>query len=702
MKKLLTLLFAIFAIVTASAQSEKSIIIDQNSFCAVQSDALTGVNIDPIGMDSSRRSCARIKVKINRMTHEEINQIEVKIVTNNELRKCKTADYDNGLIIEMTAKPSTRFYFNHPDFGESNEVMLNLDPSKEYYMEASLNQTYSIFVNSNVAGADVYIDNIYKGRTGDNYNLTVSEVLVGPHTLRVEYGNIKQEQSIDVNKNSIAFNQTINIAASEPQFVVFAVQPHNAVVIIDNKHYVLEDGAMSVLLPTGVHNYTVTAAGYHSQSGNFVVEGQKVTRNITLVVDAATVTLTAPDNAEIWINKELRGCGSWSGTLSSGTYIFEARKSGHKSGTMSMQITSDRPTQSYTLPAPSPIYGSLVVEGSPIMADVVLDGENIGQIPLKVDKILVGTHTLTISKSGYSTDTQIITVDEGRITEVVVKLNKNLISDLKGVTPIEIDSSLTAEQLNSKGVELDNNGDYNSAVQYFYEAAKREYAVAQYNLGNCYYVGKCVTKDYAEAAKWYLKAAELGHKFAQNNLGACYEAGIGVPANITEAVKWYRKSAEQGHAVAQNNLGICYCNGKGVTQDYSEAVMWFIKAAEQENADAQNNLGICYYNGQGVAQDYSEAAKWYLKAVAQGHAFAQNNLGALYNNGQGVAQDYNEAAKWFLKSAEQGVASAQNNLGRCYEEGLGVTKKLSEARKWYRKAAEQGNENAKKRLQALD
>ena len=667
MKKLLTLLFAIFAIVTASAQSEKSIIIDQNSFCAVQSDALTGVNIDPIGVDSSRRPCARIKVKINRMTHEEINQIEVKIVTNNELRKCKTADYDNGLIIEMTAKPSTRFYFNHPDFGESNEVMLNLDPSKEYYMEASLNQTYSIFVNSNVAGADVYIDNIYKGRTGDNYNLTVSEVLVGPHTLRVEYGNIKQEQSIDVNKNSIAFNQTINIAASEPQFVVFAVQPHNAVVIIDNnKHYVLEDGAMSVLLPTGVHNYTVTAAGYHSQSGNFVVEGQKVTRNITLVADAATVTLTAPDNAEIWINKEFRGLGSWSGTLSSGTYIFEARKSGHKNGAMSMQITSDRPTQSYTLPAPTPIYGSLVVEGSPIMADVVLDGENIGQIPLKVDKILVGTHTLTISKSGYSTDTQIITVDEGRITEVVVKLNKNLISDLKGVTPIEIDSSLTAEQLNSKGVELDNNGDYNSAVQYFYEAAKREYAVAQYNLGNCYYVGKCVTKDYAEAAKWYLKAAELGHKFAQNNLGAFYEGGIGVPANIAEAVKWYRKSAEQGHAVAQNNLGICYCNGKGVTQDYSEAVMWFIKAAEQENADAQNNLGICYYNG------------------------------------QGVAQDYNEAAKWFLKSAEQGVASAQNNLGRCYEEGLGVTKNLSEARKWYRKAAEQGDVNAKKRLQALD
>ena len=701
MKRFLAFFVSLLTFAVATAQEQHSIIIDPASFRPINSNAITGVNIDPIGLDSSRRPCARIKVKINRMSREDIDKLDVKIRSNNELTKCKTAEYDNGLIIEMTAKLQSRFYFFHPEFGYSNEVQFDLDANKEYYLEASLNQTYSIFVNSNVAGADVYIDNIYKGRTGDNYNLTVSEVLVGPHTLRVEYGNIKQEQSIDVNKNSIAFNQTINIAASEPQFVVFAVQPHNAVVIIDNKHYVLEDGAMSVLLPTGVHNYTVTAAGYHSQSGNFVVEGQKVTRNITLVADAATVTLTAPDNAEIWINKELRGCGSWSGTLSSGTYIFEARKSGHKNGAMSMQITSDHPTQNYTLPAPTPIYGSLVVEGSPIMADVVLDGENIGQIPLKVDKILVGTHTLTISKSGYSTDTQIITVDEGRITEVVVKLNKNLISDLKGVTPIEIDSSLTAEQLNSKGVELENSGDYNSAIQYFYEAAQREYAVAQYNLGNYYYVGKCVTKDYAEAAKWYLKAAELGHKFAQNNLGAFYEGGIGVPANITEAVKWYRKSAEQGHAVAQNNLGICYCNGKGVTQDYSEAVMWFIKAAEQENADAQNNLGICYYNGHGVTKDEYEAVKWYRKAAEQGNASAQSNLGYCIEKGLGVTKDEYEAVKWYRKSAEQGNKVAQYNLGQCYRVGRGVTKNITEAVKWYRKAAEQGDENAKKRLTEL-
>ena len=117
MKKLLSIFVALFVFAVATAQEEHSIIIDQSSFRAIQSDALTGVAIDPIGKDSSRRPCARLKVKINRMTRTEIDGIEVKIHTNNELIKCKTAEYDNGLILEMTALPVTRFYFYHPEFG---------------------------------------------------------------------------------------------------------------------------------------------------------------------------------------------------------------------------------------------------------------------------------------------------------------------------------------------------------------------------------------------------------------------------------------------------------------------------------------------------------------------------------------------------------------------------------------------------------
>ena len=84
MKRLFSLLISLFVTAIATAQIEQSIIIDQSTFKAVNSDALTGVNIDPIGVDSSRRPCARIKMKINRMTREEIDGLQIKIRTKSE------------------------------------------------------------------------------------------------------------------------------------------------------------------------------------------------------------------------------------------------------------------------------------------------------------------------------------------------------------------------------------------------------------------------------------------------------------------------------------------------------------------------------------------------------------------------------------------------------------------------------------------
>ena len=627
MKRLLAILTLLFATLTATAQIENSIVLDRSTFRAVHSDELTGVNIDPIGLDHSRQACARIKIKFDRMNKAQIDALDVKMRSNTDLTKQKVADYyDNVLILEMTAKPNTRFYLYSPEFGESNEVTLNLEGNREYEMLASLNQTYSIVVNSNVANADVYLDGVFKGKTDASNSLTIKDVMIGGHRLKLTYGNVSAEQTIVVNDSSISFRLSVNTAANEPQFVVFTVEPQSAVVIIDNQHYTLSDGAMSIVLDGGSYSYTVTAAGYHPQSGTFTVSGSKVVKDIRLKADAATVTLTAPDNAEIWVNGAMKGTNSWSGTLNSGTYIFEARKAGHKSATLSKHITSAQSVQSYTLPAPTPIFGWLVVLGTPINADVTLDGKAVGQLPLKLDTILVGEHTVVVFKSGYESHTQSVTIAEGKTATVNATLKKQITSQLKGVTPIEIDSSLTAEQLEAKAIEYYNKKDYNSAVQYLHRVALMGHAGAQNDLGYCYDKGFGVTQDYYEAAKWYRKSAEQGNKKAQFNLGVFYYCGRGVTKSITEAVKWYRKAAEQGDRQAQHNLGVCYANGLGVTQDYTEAVKWYRKAAEQGHASAQNNLGHCYENGRGVTKSITEAVKWYKKAAEKGYARAKENL----------------------------------------------------------------------------
>ena len=633
----------------AFGQAEKSIIIDASKFRPVQTDALTGVNIDPIGVDYSKRPCARLKIKINRMTVEEINGIEVKVATNNAVMKCQTAQYDTGLIVEMTAKPDTRFYFHHNEFGDSNEVCLNLEPNKEYYLEAYLNQQYPITVAANVAGADVYLDGVYKGQTDANYVLTVKDVIPGEHTLRVELGGIKQEQKIVVSASSVFFRQTINTQATKPQFVVFSVEPQSAVVSIDGKHHPAQDGFVQLVLQNGNYNYSVSAVGYHTQSGNFTVAGAKVEKEVKLMADAANVTITAPDGAEIWVNGSKKGTSSWSGTLSSGTYIFEARKSGHQSASISANISSSQPNSHFTLPAPTPIVGSLVVMSAPAMAEVAIDGKVVGRTPLDLGDVLVGEHTVTISKEGYAPKTQKVTLVEGKVETVNITLSQA--APLNGVTAIEIDSSLSAAQLYEKGKELYKANNFNAAMQYYHAAAEQGLAEAQCRLGIEYNLGLNIGTDYTEAFKWFRKAAEQGHVLAQDNLATMYYYGRGVTKNFTEAVKWFRKAAESGNCNAQVYMGDCYHYGRGVSQNYLVAAMWYRRAADQGSTIAQRTLGSYYLNGMGVSLDYEQGFNWCKKAADSGNHIACGDVGWCYENGKGVAKSRQMAIEYYRKGA---------------------------------------------------
>ena len=113
MKHFLTFIIALLPLISG-AQSAKLLEIDASSFAPVQTDVLSGVAIDKIGTDPSRRPCARIKMHVNRMNKEEINGLSVRTVGGSVVvTKCIVASEGNGLIIELTAKAPTRFYLHH-------------------------------------------------------------------------------------------------------------------------------------------------------------------------------------------------------------------------------------------------------------------------------------------------------------------------------------------------------------------------------------------------------------------------------------------------------------------------------------------------------------------------------------------------------------------------------------------------------------
>jgi TPR repeat protein len=140
--------------------------------------------------------------------------------------------------------------------------------------------------------------------------------------------------------------------------------------------------------------------------------------------------------------------------------------------------------------------------------------------------------------------------------------------------------------------EAELHHDYATALGIIRPLAERGDAVAQYELGDMYYVGTGVPQAAAEAAKWYQRAALQGLPAAQHMLALSYEYGTGVVTNPAEGLKWLRRAADQGYGASQHRLAEMYespsrfsGNGpyQGIGQDYVEAHKWFnLSAASGE------------------------------------------------------------------------------------------------------------------------
>ena len=513
-----------------SAQAGSVLTLDDGSFRLEQTNALGGVNIDPIGKDRSNRACFRLKLHLDRMTPEDIRQVEVKVLGGNVvLMKREVASGGNGLILEMTARPGTRFFIKHPSLGESNTVTINPEADKVYLMDGWADQKLTVVVSCAKAVADVWLDGVYRGKTGADMTLSVKDVMAGHHTVKVQSGEDTAEQQIEVTSDKVYFNVELKSAAHLQQFVVFNVTPADALVIFDGSPMVVNSGAASKRVKFGTYSYTVSAKDFHTYSGSVTVndmknksmvkvdlkpahgwinvsgssaegayvyvadqligqaplktdrlasgtysvrlvkplfksydtsvtvtDGNVTTISPVLQADFARVTLSVDNGAEIWVNGEHKGSGSWIGDLATGSYLVECRKANHRSTSDNINVSADMPSRRITLKAPSPINGSLSISSAPDFAEVYLDGIHIGQTPLYLPETLIGSHTLKLSKSGCADWTGNVSVAEGQISEINATLQSG--------APVTFTSNVASAQLYLDGVLLGSaNGTYDVA-----------------------------------------------------------------------------------------------------------------------------------------------------------------------------------------------------------------------------------------------
>ena len=151
---------------------------------------------------------------------------------------------------------------------------------------------------------------------------------------------------------------------------------------------------------------------------------------------------------------------------------------------------------------------------------------------------------------------------------------------------------------NKIGDLLEENGELNSAFEYYLKAANAGAATGQYNtarfLKNGSLIGNGSFKrvDYKEAFYWAKLSAAQYYGLGMYILGECYMDGIGVVKNINKAACWYQKAADKNISFAQFELGVLYINSKDIPRDLNKAKNWLNKAYDNGLEEAKQYLDI--------------------------------------------------------------------------------------------------------------
>ena len=168
-------------------------------------------------------------------------------------------------------------------------------------------------------------------------------------------------------------------------------------------------------MSSGVYTLRIQKEKYKDYSTTITIEdGQTTTIQPVLEANFAQVTLTTHEGADIYVDGSRLGTTRWTGTLELGEHSVEARQASHHTAYTNVRITAESAGQTITLNNPLPIYGSLVIDGSPADVAVYVDGKKVGTSPLLVSELLIGTHKVRLEKEGYDKQEKTIAISEGQ------------------------------------------------------------------------------------------------------------------------------------------------------------------------------------------------------------------------------------------------------------------------------------------------
>lgn len=319
-------------------------------------------------------------------------------------------------IMHQDYEPVRDYYFPTGALKEATVYLLKLRTAGAPVQAASTQQHSGfLIINSEPQGAEVWLNNESTGEvTPFRRKLAIGDEV--PYRLSLPlYHDEAGMVTVDQPRKELQF-------ALRPAFgsVTVTSTPSGALVFLDEKQ-VGQTPLTLDRIASGSHSLRLQAPQYAVERRNVsVADGQTANVAVTLAARFAEITVQAPQGAVVTVDGDRKGSGTLSWRQSEGLCDIVVSMAGHRDARRQLKVVAGR-AQTVQL-TPQPIYGSASVDSDLMDAEIWIDGKQYGVTPNVVERLLVGSHTLVLKKSGYADLQQQFSVEEGKEASLSVKL----------------------------------------------------------------------------------------------------------------------------------------------------------------------------------------------------------------------------------------------------------------------------------------
>ena len=274
---------------------------------------------------------------------------------------------------------------------------VELTDEKREVVKIALQPIYSyLTVKTELEGCDILVDGQWIGNTQG----TSGHLREGSHRLVVMKDSLQYyDADFDIGWKE---KKTIELKAADlhPVSINRHIMPVIAVADSVENDSVVDDSAVN----DSITNDSVARA--------------------SVIIKAPVIINAQDDFTSIWINRELKGYGSWEGELETGFYLVSTEKDGLESKTKPLWVYDATPVKLDLLP-PKDNYGMLNVQCNEIGADIYINDKFSGTTPCVIKDLPANSICeVRLEKAGFSRAVKTVKVVGNDLTYVKLELKK--------------------------------------------------------------------------------------------------------------------------------------------------------------------------------------------------------------------------------------------------------------------------------------